>query len=83
MTAGVLECPAPVNRWPVYALLSANAISTIGNMLDFARYDRDAVRDRFHGMIDARVKAGGMAEKVGATLKARYDAHIKGITYLV
>lgn len=33
MTAGVLECPAPVNRWPVYALLSANAISTIGNML--------------------------------------------------
>jgi MFS family permease len=37
MTAGVLDgaeaVQPPVNRWPVYALLSANAISTVGNML--------------------------------------------------
>jgi MFS family permease len=33
MTATVLESPTPINRWPVYALLSANAISTVGNLL--------------------------------------------------
>jgi arginine decarboxylase len=57
--------------------------STIGNMLDFARYDRDAVRDRFFAMIDARLKTGDLDAKTGARLKDRYDAHLKGITYLV
>src|SRR4029078_12405125 len=57
--------------------------STIGNMLEFARYDRAAVRDRFFAMIDARMKAGEMNAQTGASLKDRYDAHLKGITYLV
>jgi arginine decarboxylase len=57
--------------------------STIGEMLEFARYDRDAVRGRFHAMIDARIKEGGLDEEIGSTLKERYDAHVKGITYLV
>jgi arginine decarboxylase len=57
--------------------------STIGNMLDFARYDRDAVRDRFHAMVDARAKSGDLDEKTAARVKERYDAHVKGITYLV
>ncbi len=57
--------------------------STIGNMIDFARYDRDSVRDRFHAMVDARVKSGDLDTKTASTLKERYDVHIKGITYLV
>ena len=43
----------------------------------------DAVRGRFHAMIDARIKEGGLDEEIGSTLKERYDAHVKGITYLV
>jgi arginine decarboxylase len=57
--------------------------STIGEMLDYARYDRDAVRARFHSMVDARVKGGEIDPELGDALKERYDAHIKGSTYLV
>ncbi len=57
--------------------------STVGNMLDFARYDREAVRDRFFAMVDAKTKSGDLDEKTAASLKERYEAHVKGITYLV
>lgn len=57
--------------------------SSIAEMLDFARYDRDAVRERFFSFIDARVKSGHMLDEVADQLKQRYDAQIKGITYLV
>lgn len=77
------EAHVVVERDGAYHIKRTIPGSTIANMLDFARYDSTAVRDRFHGMVDARVKSGDMTQKVGAALKERYDAHIKGSTYLV
>ncbi|HQR39603.1 MAG TPA: biosynthetic arginine decarboxylase [Blastocatellia bacterium] len=77
------EAHVIVERDGAYHIKKTTPGSTIGNMLDYARYDRDAVRDRFFGMVDARVKNGDMSEDVSYVVKDRYDGHIKGITYLV
>jgi arginine decarboxylase len=57
--------------------------SSIAEMLDYARFDRETVQQRFHKLVDGRVKAGHLNEAEGALVKEMYSRHVKGSTYLV
>ena len=77
------EAHVVVDKGGVYHIKKTIPGSTIGTMIEYARYDRDAVRQRFGAMVDSRVKRDDLNEQVGARIKDLYDAHVQGITYLV
>jgi arginine decarboxylase len=77
------EAHVVVDKGGVYHIKKTIPGSTIGTMIEYARYDRDAVRQRFGAMVDSRVKRDDLDEQVGARIKDLYDAHVQGITYLV
>lgn len=57
--------------------------SAIGEMLDYARFDRELVQERFRKLVDAAVKNERLTAAQGADLKRAYENHIKGSTYLL
>jgi arginine decarboxylase len=57
--------------------------SSIGEMLDYARFDRETVQQRFQKLVDGRVKGGHLSEAEGALVKEMYARHVKASTYLV
>lgn len=77
------EAHVVVDRGGVYHIKKTIPGSTIGTMIEYARYDREAVRERFSSMVDVRVKHNELDAVVGARIKDLYDAHVQGITYLV
>jgi arginine decarboxylase len=57
--------------------------SAIGEMLEYARFDREVVQERFRKLVDTAVKGGGLTQSQGADIKRAYEQHIKGSTYLL
>ncbi|RPI86849.1 MAG: biosynthetic arginine decarboxylase, partial [Planctomycetaceae bacterium] len=56
--------------------------SKLGEMLSFARYDRQQASDGFRRQLDARVAAGQLDAERSAELLQEYDAAINRLTYL-
>lgn len=77
------EAHVVVDKGGVFHIKKTIPGSTIGTMIEYARYDREAVRERFSSMVDSRVKHSDLDEVVGARIKELYDSHVQGITYLV
>jgi len=56
--------------------------SRVGDMLNFARYDKAQVLENFQRMTRARINAGGMTQEEADELVRQYESDINRYTYL-
>lgn len=56
--------------------------SRVGEMLAFARYDKEQLQQHFSELIRQRITAGLMTTEAGDALARDYNAHIGSYTYL-
>ena len=56
--------------------------SRVGDMLAFARYDKDQARENFRKMVQRRVTAGAVTAERAEEIIGQYEAAVNGYTYL-
>ncbi len=70
---------AEEGRYHVTKIVPGN---TVGDMIQFARYDKSAVAENFRKLAAQRVVSGDLDEAAAAQLVARYEADAGQYTYL-
>lgn len=56
--------------------------STVGEMVSFARYEKEFLQDGFRTLLDKQIKKGTLTEEDAGRLTEEYDNHFDGYTYL-
>jgi arginine decarboxylase len=56
--------------------------SPLGEMLSFAKYEKDFLQDAFRNLLNRQIKKGKLTEEVAEQLFQEYDSHYNGYTYL-
>jgi arginine decarboxylase len=56
--------------------------SLVGDMLSFARYEKDFLQDGFRTLLNRQIKKGNLTEEQAAGLTEEYESHYTGYTYL-
>jgi len=56
--------------------------SQVGDMLSFARYDKDFLQEAFRAQLDRQLKKGRLTEDDATRLVVDYESHYAGYTYL-
>jgi arginine decarboxylase len=56
--------------------------SNVGEMVSFAKYEKDFLQDGFRTLLNRQIKKGKLTEEEGGRLTEEYDTHFDGYTYL-
>jgi arginine decarboxylase len=56
--------------------------SQVGDMLSFARYEKDFLQDGFRTLLNRQIKKGNLTEDDAHRLFQEYESHYTGYTYL-
>jgi arginine decarboxylase len=56
--------------------------SQVGDMLTFAKYDKDFLQDSFRTLLKRQTKKGHLTEEASNRLMEEYESHYTGYTYL-
>lgn len=56
--------------------------SQVGDMLSFARYEKDFLQDGFRTLLNRQTKKGNLTEEEANRLVEEYESHYTGYTYL-
>jgi arginine decarboxylase len=56
--------------------------SQVGDMLSYAKYERDFLQDGFRTLLNRQMKKGRLTEEAADRLTAEYEQHYTGYTYL-
>jgi arginine decarboxylase len=56
--------------------------SRVGDMITYARYDKNQVWESFRQLVKARIAVGGMTTEAGESLISQYESDINRYTYL-
>jgi arginine decarboxylase len=56
--------------------------SQVGDMLSFARYEKDFLQDGFRTLLKRQIKKGKLTEEQATRLTEDYESHYTGYTYL-
>src|SRR5262245_2387647 len=56
--------------------------SLVGDMLSFARYEKDFLQDGFRTLLNRQIKKGNLTEDDANCLFQEYESHYTGYTYL-
>jgi arginine decarboxylase len=56
--------------------------SQLGDMLSYARYEKDFLQEGFRTLLDRQLKKGSLTEEGARQLLAEYESHYTGYTYL-
>jgi arginine decarboxylase len=56
--------------------------SQVGDMLSYAKYERDFLQDGFRTLLNRQMKKGRLTEEAADRLTAEYEHHYTGYTYL-
>lgn len=56
--------------------------SQVGDMLTFARYEKEFLQENFRNQLNRQVKKGQLTETAAQTLTNEYERHYTGYTYL-
>ena len=56
--------------------------SLVGDMLSFARYEKDFLQDGFRTLLNRQIKKGNLTEDDANRLFQEYESHYTGYTYL-
>lgn len=56
--------------------------STVGDMVSFARYEKEFLQDGFRNLLNRQIKKGKLTEEQAASLTDEYESHYHGYTYL-
>ena len=56
--------------------------SQVGDMLSFARYEKDFLQDGFRTLLNRQIKKGNLTEDDANCLFQEYESHYTGYTYL-
>jgi arginine decarboxylase len=57
--------------------------SNVGDMLSFARYEKEFLQDGFRNLLNRQIKKGKLTEEQADGLTEEYESHYLGYTYLV
>jgi arginine decarboxylase len=56
--------------------------SNVGDMVSFAKYEREFLQDGFRSLLDRQIKKGKLTQDEAGRLTDEYDNHYEGYTYL-
>jgi arginine decarboxylase len=56
--------------------------SQVGDMLTFARYDKEALSEGFNHLLNKQIRKGRLTEEEAGNLTQEYEIHYSGYTYL-
>ncbi|MCI0337965.1 MAG: biosynthetic arginine decarboxylase [Acidobacteria bacterium] len=56
--------------------------SQVGDMLSYARYERDFLQEGFRTLLKRQIKKGNLTEEQSTRLVEEYESHYSGYTYL-
>ena len=56
--------------------------SQLGEMLSFARYDKEFLQEGFRNLLNKQIRKGRLNEEAATLLMAEYEDHYNGYTYL-
>ena len=56
--------------------------STVGDMISFARYEKEFLQDGFRNLLNRQIKKGKLTEEKATGLADDYESHYHGYTYL-
>src|SRR5262252_4355678 len=56
--------------------------STVGDMVSFARYEKEFLQDGFRNLLNRQIKKGKLTEEQATGLADDYESHYHGYTYL-
>jgi arginine decarboxylase len=56
--------------------------SLVGDMLSFARYEKEFLQDGFRTLLNRQIKKGNLTEEQANLLTEEYESHYTGYTYL-
>ncbi|MEP7336886.1 MAG: biosynthetic arginine decarboxylase [Acidobacteriota bacterium] len=65
-----------------YHISRVIAGSNVGEMVSFAKYEKDFLQDGFRTLLNRQIKKGKLTEEEGDRLTEEYDNHFDGYTYL-
>jgi len=56
--------------------------SNVGDMVTFARYEKEFLQDGFRNLLNRQIKKGKLTEEQATSLSEEYESHYHGYTYL-
>ncbi len=56
--------------------------STVGDMVSFARYEKEFLQDGFRNLLNRQIKKGKLTEEQATVIAGDYESHYYGYTYL-
>jgi arginine decarboxylase len=56
--------------------------SNVGDMVTFARYEKEFLQDGFRNLLNRQIKKGKLTEEQATSLSDEYESHYHGYTYL-
>jgi arginine decarboxylase len=56
--------------------------SNVGDMVTFARYEKEFLQDGFRNLLNRQIKKGKLTEQQATSLSDEYESHYHGYTYL-
>lgn len=65
-----------------YHISRVIAGSTVGEMVSFAKYEKDFLQEGFRSLLDRQIKKGKLTQEEAGRLTDEYDNHFEGYTYL-
>jgi len=54
----------------------------VGDMVSFARYEKEFLQDGFRNLLNRQIKKGKLTEDQAISLTDDYESHYHGYTYL-
>lgn len=76
------EAHVIVDKNGEYHINRVIAGSQVGDMLTFARYEKEFLQENFRNQLNRQVKKGQLTETAAQTLTDEYERHYTGYTYL-
>ncbi|MBI1763258.1 MAG: biosynthetic arginine decarboxylase [Acidobacteria bacterium] len=76
------EAHVIVDKNGEYHINRVIAGSQVGDMLTFARYEKEFLQENFRNQLNRQVKKGQLTETAALTLTDEYERHYTGYTYL-
>ena len=76
------EAHVIVDKNGEYHINRVIAGSQVGDMLTFARYEKEFLQENFRNQLNRQVKKGQLTETAAQTLTEEYERHYTGYTYL-
>ena len=76
------EAHVIVDKDGEYHISRVIAGSQVGDMLTFARYEKEFLQESFRNQLNRQIKKGQLTEAAAQTLTTEYERHYSGYTYL-